>query len=49
MSMGMPIVKNWVTCKGCNRILYPKDADKDGLCVDCRKKPAPKVKEPKKA
>jgi hypothetical protein len=26
----------WVTCKKCNRILWEEDADKDGLCVDCR-------------
>ena len=41
----MPIVKNWVTCKDCNRILYTKDADKDGRCEDCRVKPKAKGKE----
>jgi hypothetical protein len=25
-----------VGCKNCNRILWEKDADKNGLCVDCR-------------
>ena len=45
--MGMPIVKNWTTCKDCNVILYNKDADKDGLCEDCRVEPKAKGKEPK--
>jgi hypothetical protein len=30
-------------CKDCNRILWEKDADKDGLCEDCAK-PEPKAK-----
>jgi phage FluMu protein Com len=34
-----------IGCKKCNRILWEKDADKDGLCPDCRETPVP---EPKK-
>ena len=35
----------WVTCKKCNRVLWEEDADKDGVCVDCRgKKPEQKAK-----
>jgi hypothetical protein len=45
----MPDAKNWTNCKKCNRVLYVEDADKDGLCEDCREKPAPRAKEPKKA
>jgi hypothetical protein len=26
----------WTTCKKCNRVLWEKDADENGLCVDCR-------------
>jgi hypothetical protein len=36
--------KKWVGCSKCNRVLWEEDADKDGLCVDCR--PAPKKKKP---
>ena len=36
------------SCKQCNRFLWEKDADKNGLCEDCRAKPeAPKKKEAK--
>ena len=50
----MPIVKNWTICKECNRVLFNKDADKNGLCEDCAKpEPTPKApkadKEPKEA
>ena len=27
---------NWTACKKCNRVLWEKDADEDGLCIDCR-------------
>jgi hypothetical protein len=39
--------EKWVICKNkkCNRVLWEEDADKDGLCVDCRgKKPEQKEK-----
>lgn len=26
----------YMACKGCNRVLEKKDADKNGKCVDCR-------------
>ena len=45
----MPIVKNWTTCKDCNRILYNKDADKDGRCEDCREEPEEKAEKKKPA
>lgn len=34
-------------CKKCNRILWKEDADKDGLCVDCRPKTPLRVVKPK--
>jgi hypothetical protein len=40
-----------IGCKKCNRILWEKDADKDGLCEDCREAspvPEPKKKDDKK-
>lgn len=37
----------WTTCKKCNRILWEEDADKDGLCVDCRPAEKLRVAKPK--
>jgi hypothetical protein len=36
----------WTTCKKCNRVLWEKDADRNGLCEDCR--PAVSERRPKK-
>jgi len=38
----MPIVKNWILCKECNRVIWKKDAIGD-YCEDC----APAEPEPK--
>ena len=38
-----------IGCKDCNRILWEKDADKDGLCEDCAAKPKEKAPEKKQS
>lgn len=41
--------KLWTTCAVCNRVLYPKDADENGKCPDCKDKPIPKPAPPPQA
>ncbi len=35
------------TCKGCNRVLWEKDADDDGMCPNCKLPEKAKKAKPK--
>jgi len=43
MSAKLKIGKNETTCATCHRLLNRADADKAGLCVDCRPDAPPPV------